>query len=1034
MKIQKFLQFISCVLFITLSNFAFSQNSYTYDSPSSAIGPHGVARCSSVEVDAVRKMNNPGIPDISTFEEWLAPQIVKIRAKMEENPSKSVNTILQIPVVVHILHNGEPIGTAPNITDAQVLSQIQVLNDDFRKATGTRGFNNDPVGADTEIEFVLALSDENGNETNGINRRNINQDGATRDDLENVIKPATIWDPTMFLNMWTLKFAAPDDNLLGYAQFPGGSGLAGMPGGPDSENPDTDGVVMRYNSFGTSDADDGSFLLDAPYDLGRTATHEVGHWVGLRHIWGDGLGCNLGTAPPMCSCNEDDFCTDTPNSEKANYSCDGSEQSSCEVPATNDMTANYMDYSSDDCMNIFTLDQKARIIAVMTNSPRRMELPTSQGLLAPAPRVSFAITESSILEGSSCNSSIVNIDLTIGAAPSSDAVVSLSVSGSATGSGVDFSLSSNTVTFPAGSNTNQTITIEISEDATIEDNENIILTIDNVNGGGSSAASFNQTHTLTISDDDKLPLEAGLQTGVTIFNETFAQGLTNWTTTTSPGASIDWRAGDPVGGIAQSAYVAQTTVADLYKYDGITAGTCRLESPSIDASNAKNLQLTFDYQCFGETGFDFGSLLYSIDNGASYRTLVSSYSDQLTPTQATVQLPVDAAGCQELKLAFLWVNDALAELNPPFNIDNVVVTASTFAPVDVNDQVNTANPDQQELSPMSTVYFYDQATGKIMMSVTNNSNFDYACTTVETDRTRASAGQNTSLFWNANSENALMSQTFFLETENTNPDANAVLDVKLYYNNNDVQSWEIATGNSRNDLELVSVKDNRISVVNQNNFSDYEVGVSTAILGQYNTSRVTIEGSISANNSGLGAGIPGVSAVLPVELSEFSGKMEKETIELNWITVQEIDNDYFTLERSNDGVHFAKIATIEGAGTQSETSYYEFTDENPLLGENYYRLRQTNFDGTFSYSKTIVFTFENIKDLSVYPNPAQDQIYVSIEDDFTEKSVLLLSMRGEVIKRKWLSNSCVFETRNLSEGIYFIKVEGQSAQKVLIKR
>lgn len=1033
MKAQKLLFLSFSLLFSLFALTVTAQSSYTFDGPVTAVGPHGVARCSSVETDAVRRMNNPDLPDIATFEEWLAPKVADIRAKMEENPFKSTNNVLQIPVVVHVLHNGEPIGTAPNISDAQVQSQIQVLNEDFRRMAGTRGFNNDPVGADTEIEFVLAQSDEEGNSTNGISRRNINQDGATRDDLENTIKPATIWDPTMFLNMWSVKFAAPDDNLLGYAQFPGGSGLSGMPGGSDSENPDTDGVVMRFNSFGTKDLDDGSFLLDAPYDLGRTATHEVGHWVGLRHIWGDGLGCNLGTAPPACSCNQDDFCEDTPNSEKANYSCDGSEQSTCEVPMSNDMTANYMDYSSDDCMNIFTLDQKARILAVMTNSPRRMELPTSTGLLAPAPRVSFAETRVSVEEGSSCNTKVLNIELKIGEAPSADATVTFSASGTA-GEGSDFNFATATVIFPSGSTANRTLVIDLNEDAEIEGNEEIIITIDNVAGGNASTASFDQACTVIIADDDKIPTNAGVQPGQTLFNETFTGGIGTWTTTTSPGAAVNWRAGTPAGGIAESAYVAQTTAFDAYKYDGLTEGFCRLESPAIDASNARALQLTFDYQCFGETGFDFGSLLYSTDNGANYRTL-ASYSDQATATQASIDLPADAAGCSELKIAFLWVNDALVELNPPFNIDNVKITGSVFAPAEVNDVVNSNNPTERTLGPNSTTYFYDELTGKIMLSLTNNSSFDYGCVSVETDRTRASAGQNAVNFWNENTENALLSQTYFLTTENTNPNAGATFTAGLYYNNNDVQSWEMATGNSRNDLEIVRLTNNRINEVNSVNAGNFTVSVLSAIVGQYNTSRLVLSTDIVAGDVGLGAGIPGASGVLPVAFTDFSGEKTDREMQLYWVTAQELNNDYFILERSANGIDYKPLGIIKGAGTTDTETYYAYNDTEPLPGKNYYRLQQTDLDGTISYSHTIVFTFERTDIISVYPNPTKGMVFVNSENP-TDHGALVsfLNLRGELIEQSVLAETTVFDTSSLPEGIYFIRVQNQAVRKLIVKR
>jgi hypothetical protein len=144
-------------------------------------------------------------------------------------------------------------------------------------------------------------------------------------------------------------------NLLGYAQFPDGSGLAGLEDSYGTAQ--TDGIVIGYKYFGSSDKGDFPVLL-APFDLGRTTTHEVGHWLGLRHIWGDG------------DCSVDDFCGDTPNASEPSYGCPVN-KTSC---GSLDMVENYMDYTDDICMNSFTPDQAERMHTVLKTSPRRAEL------------------------------------------------------------------------------------------------------------------------------------------------------------------------------------------------------------------------------------------------------------------------------------------------------------------------------------------------------------------------------------------------------------------------------------------------------------------------------------------------------------------------------------------------------------------------------------------------------------------------------------------------------------------------------------
>lgn len=326
------------------------------------ISPSGHIRCASTEYDEYLREQNPNTESIAVFEKWMAKKI-NDQKSLQEVASQS-GGIIYIPVVVHVIHNGDAYGVNENISDEQVQSQITVMNQDFRKLTGTPGFNSNAVGADTQVEFVLAKVDLNGNPTNGINRVNLCQATWSTTAINSTVKPATIWDPTQYMNMWSVNFT--DNSLLGYAQFPESS-LAGM--ATTAQNPLTDGVVANYTTFGSSDLVFGSFAQ--PYDKGRTMTHEVGHFLGLRHIWGDNSAC-----PATNTVNDKDFVADTPAASTANYGClPGT--NSCTGNPGNDMIENYMDYSDDACMNIFTIGQKTRITTVLNNSPRRATLKTS---------------------------------------------------------------------------------------------------------------------------------------------------------------------------------------------------------------------------------------------------------------------------------------------------------------------------------------------------------------------------------------------------------------------------------------------------------------------------------------------------------------------------------------------------------------------------------------------------------------------------------------------------------------------------------
>ena len=254
--------------------------------------------------------------------------------------------VITIPVVVHVLYNT----AAENISDAQVLSQLAVLNEDFRKLNADRSqtpaaFTG--VAADIGIEFKLATRDPSGRATNGIDRKATKtRSWGSNDAMKNSKRGgADAWPAGQYLNMWVCNLG---QGLLGYAQFPGG---------PAS----TDGVVMLYSAFGSrAKAPGGAY--SAPYDLGRTAPHEVGHWLNLRHIWGD------------ASCGND-LVADTPTQQTSNYGCPTFPKVSCSNQG--DMSMNYMDYTNDACMYLFSSGQSARMNALFASGGARASLVTS---------------------------------------------------------------------------------------------------------------------------------------------------------------------------------------------------------------------------------------------------------------------------------------------------------------------------------------------------------------------------------------------------------------------------------------------------------------------------------------------------------------------------------------------------------------------------------------------------------------------------------------------------------------------------------
>lgn len=297
--------------------------------------------------------------------------------------TENTNEVYVIPVVVHVIHSGQAIGVNQNISDARVLSQITVLNEDFRKKVGTPGFGSNPLGVDTEIEFCLAQTDPEGNPTNGINRVNLGTTTWNEYNVETILKPQTQWDPTKYFNIWVCQFGGDLNGVLGYAQFPSNSGLGGI---PYTGNANTDGVIIEWRAFGRNTEAPGTYFMYSTtqgYNKGRTATHEIGHAFGLRHIWGDNYNCTVNTID-----SGQDYCPDTPPHSDANDSCTGV-LNSC--TGYTPMPENYMDYGHDTCLNTFTPNQTTRMRTVLDVATRRTTLKTSDVCSPPASTDKFGL-------------------------------------------------------------------------------------------------------------------------------------------------------------------------------------------------------------------------------------------------------------------------------------------------------------------------------------------------------------------------------------------------------------------------------------------------------------------------------------------------------------------------------------------------------------------------------------------------------------------------------------------------------------------
>lgn len=306
---------------------------------------HAQRGCATEEYLLQQMEEDPGLRE-------RMDRIERFTQRYQQSPLRSQSQVIRIPVVVHIVYKEE----AQNLSLEQIESQLRILNEDFRRLNADTTLTPpvfQPIAGDIQLEFCLASVDPQGNPTTGITRTATPNTSFSKN-TDNVKYTAAggvdAWDSDSYLNMWVCNLTG---NILGYAQFPGG-------------NPETDGVVIDYEAFG----DIGT--AQPPFHLGRTGTHEVGHYLNLRHTWGSG------------GCSSDDYVADTPVTSGANYDslpCDFPGSNSCTIGNDDlpDMFQNYMDYSDDACMNLFTNGQKVRMRAQFAPGGWRYGLLTSDG-------------------------------------------------------------------------------------------------------------------------------------------------------------------------------------------------------------------------------------------------------------------------------------------------------------------------------------------------------------------------------------------------------------------------------------------------------------------------------------------------------------------------------------------------------------------------------------------------------------------------------------------------------------------------------
>jgi len=749
----------------------------------------GIVRCASVEYENKLRKLNPNRLNNQQFENWIAPKITEYKQRSVSGKM----AITTIPIIFHVF--SDCAGT-DNVSPALIQAQLDQLNIDYADLAGS----SDPDSADTEVRFAFAQVDPSGNILHepGINRVSAYGGGPFTDTyVDGTLKPATSWDPNNYMNIWVANLSG---GLLGWAQFPDSSGLGGL--NASGGNANTDGVVIGSATVG-------SIAMPNPaggnYPAGRTLTHEVGHWLGLRHLWGDG------------NCSVDDFVTDTLNCDDQYYAGNGT--GGCIAPTQCGNVReieNYMDYSDDSCMNEFTAGQKARMQTVLSLSPRRNTLGAST-VDNPANPVLFfdACTAiSSVVEGSACGFQDVTFQIGKSKISTGAETVTFSNSGTATNN-VDYAIQTPSLSFAAGSTTKQNFTVRVFEDGFVEGDETIVLDLNVATGGNSIAAVLAKQITITITDDD---IVRSLSSNTENYNEDFNdQDISDWTLSDLDTAQApdgrNWGDQFEVTDAGGTAVSSVSMISRSWIGGGVGAISPNnwAVTPVIDLSGsagAVSVELSWKVAC-AAAAWDQEQYSVYVATSSNVATLQASpvnfnetYNDPAdagTVYTRTLDLSsiANGAGANTVYIGFRHHDSNDQDW---IGIDDVKIT--TVRNADVQQTINAA--DQVFIAGNGTAYASDNATDNAMADITNNNTVNYGCVSTNVSRA-ADFGANAAVMYQvAGIANYVMARTVTITPTTVQAAGNTT--VKFYFYEDELQDWAAQTGNAEGDLTVI--KDN----------------------------------------------------------------------------------------------------------------------------------------------------------------------------------------------------------------------------------
>lgn len=976
-----------------------------------------------------------------TVDPQYASEVQLNEQKIQQFISKSksirgfgVLSTATIPVVVHVVHTGGAVGTIYNPSDADIQGAIDYLNQVY---AADPSVTNGSVGLG--IQFVLAKRTPYCSATNGIDRvdgsgipnyvtNGVNANGTSGTDEINV-KNLSRWDPGSYYNIWVVNKIDGNDGTHG--QFI--AGYAYFAGAPAS----LDGTIMLATQMKAGQ---------------KTLPHEIGHAFSLYHPFQGSADKN--SCPPNNNCNSDgDMVCDTDpiSYNQINGVVDftprtGANPCANNNPYTANTESNFMNYTSSYLL--FTAGQSTRVTAALNST--RASLANSTGALSIdmtptcVSQINFETGISVVTETTVGNDGCrgykdytYNI-LSSGPAAAQAVTATLALGGTAV-RGMDYDVTTNgsftspslDVPFSTATDETKAFTVRIYDDKAVESQKNISISF-TLNNTGRSIGNINPTLTITLNDNDAVPvpyLSRSISLGTLTYSQSdasscFAGNLNRNRVQYLYRQSDLFAAGITSAAVLTAIKLQVTNKKSTKPYTGFTVSMGQVPAANNVLSNfVSTTGFTTVYSGNYTTVAGSNNIPFSTNfnwDGQSNIVINICWDNGATTSNADVLSFNASLGAGQNVTAFSDGTGASTGCGLPVAYFYPITPVITFVALFGTPVESLLSSEPEYLGPNALVYFTD-ASGNLMAGIQNLTAYDYGCTTVQIDRAGASANT----FWHNTNPQKLATKTFKITPTNANPSGQ--YKITLYYTKSEIDGWKSITGKNLSDADMrvVKISNHNISDVSPTtpystavqwmSFAKAAYGSDTAISATFNT-----------GFSGFGIGAMDI-APLPVTLLSFTGKRVNDNIQINWSTSTETNSNYFDVETSVDGTSFYKVGQAKSKGNSTVKQDYNFVHYFPAEGTNYYRLKQVDVDGGYTYGNTIAVEFNsnNGASLSIYPSPVTNELNIAFRKNQENVFLRIVSIDGKVVQTKQVgavSGKTSLDVSSLVSGMYILQV------------